>query len=323
MIDIKTSQAKLSSSLRKTMQSVRASLLKTDGITVMVVSLPVLMLTSVGFGYHTLNTAGNIQYLDADTEIRASSIEQVVDIPVHEDNDVVLKIGVPKDYFAASVIDPSDVSEFEIEPAGKYADYNVEISLAEVENTRKELDRIAEEEFRAEMRRQYEQQEKERLEREQKEKEEAELAMKNSQHGTVYDVPNVRSEFKTYMSYKAITSTGTPQYKLQHNENTSTDENGFRKYNGEYMVALGSYYGTDIGTRYRITLDSGNSFYAVLGDQKSDLHTDAKHQHRNGNVVEFIVDTAKISNKCRTSGNMSFANNAGLEGKVVAIERLG
>lgn len=124
------------------------------------------------------------------------------------------------------------------------------------------------------------------------------------------------------MDYRALTSKSSPQYKLQQSENTTTDEDGFRKYNGEYMIALGSYYGSEIGTRYRITLDTGKQFYAVLGDQKSDAHTDALHQHRNGNVVEFIVDTNVMSATCKRMGDMSYAENADLQGKVVSIEKL-
>jgi hypothetical protein len=141
--------------------------------------------------------------------------------------------------------------------------------------------------------------------------------------GIVKDVPNVRNEFKSYMDYRKITSKSSPQYKLQMSEYMDTDSEGFRKYKGDYVVAMGSYYSRDIGTRFKIELESGKVFYAVLGDQKSDMHTDALHQHRNGNVVEFIVDVDNISSLCRTSGDMSNAEQAGLVGKIKSIEIVG
>lgn len=147
--------------------------------------------------------------------------------------------------------------------------------------------------------------------------------LRDSEEGTMKDVPDVASNFKAYMDYRCITATGSPQYRLQHDGNAETNSEGFRLYKGEYMVAMGSYYSTEIGTRFRITLDSGKQFYAVLGDQKSDAHTDALHQHRNGNVVEFIVDQSSIPAICSEMGDMSYAPEANLVGKVKSIEVLG
>lgn len=147
--------------------------------------------------------------------------------------------------------------------------------------------------------------------------------LRDSEEGTIKDVPDVASNFKAYMDYRCITATGSPQYRLQHDGNAETNSEGFRLYKGEYMVAMGSYYSTEIGTRFRITLDSGKQFYAVLGDQKSDAHTDALHQHRNGNVVEFIVDQSAIPAICSEMGDMSYAPEANLVGKVKSIEVLG
>lgn len=147
--------------------------------------------------------------------------------------------------------------------------------------------------------------------------------LRDSEEGTMKDVPDVASNFKAYMDYRCITATGSPQYRLQHDGNAETNSEGFRLYKGEYMVAMGSYYSTEIGTRFRITLDSGKQFYAVLGDQKSDAHTDALHQHRNGNVVEFIVDQSAIPAICSEMGDMSYAPEANLVGKVKSIEVLG
>lgn len=136
-----------------------------------------------------------------------------------------------------------------------------------------------------------------------------------------FQIPNVNSSHKTYMSYKAITNKNSKQYKLQ--QNATTDEFGFRKYEDCYMIALGTYYtGYECGKKFKITLDSGISFNAITGDVKADIHTDAKNQHRNGNIVEFIVDTDKISETCKKMGDMSYANNEMFKGQIASIDLL-
>ena len=139
--------------------------------------------------------------------------------------------------------------------------------------------------------------------------------------GKSFEIPSAGKSFKAWMGYKAITAKRSLQYKLQ--QNATTDEYGFRRYNGYYMIALGTYYtGYSCGKYFRITLDTGVTFDAITGDVKSDAHTDAKHQHRNGNIVEFIVDTSKIESVCKRSGDMSDANGGMFSGKVVKIEEL-
>ncbi len=74
-----------------------------------------------------------------------------------------------------------------------------------------------------------------------------------------------------------------------------------------YMVALGSYYGTGIGTKYKITTDTGNVFYAVLCDQKADCDTDGTHRYSyNNDVVEFIVDTRSLNETVKLFGSAMF-----------------
>ncbi len=136
-----------------------------------------------------------------------------------------------------------------------------------------------------------------------------------------FSIPQVNSAQKTYMSYKAITNQSSKQWKLQ--QEAITDEYGFRRYEGCYMVALGTYYtGQECGKKFKITLDTGVSFNVITGDVKSDKHTDELHQHRNGNIVEFIVDTNNIPSKCKTTGDMSYANDNMFQGKISKIELL-
>lgn len=125
------------------------------------------------------------------------------------------------------------------------------------------------------------------------------------------------SGFKSFMDYRVLQNRRSGQYILQ--QDAATDEQGFRVYDGCYMVALGTYYAKGVGERFRITLDSGVSFLAITGDIKSDAHTDPLHQHRGGNIVEFIVDTKKIPAKCKRMGDMSYA---GLQGRIQSIEKI-
>ena len=86
-----------------------------------------------------------------------------------------------------------------------------------------------------------------------------------------------------------------------------------------YCVALGSYYGSTIGTKYRITFSTGKSINVILCDQKSDRHTDSNHQYavKNEDIIEFYVQRSKIPSGVR--GN--YGNLEQFGGSVVSIEK--
>ncbi len=144
------------------------------------------------------------------------------------------------------------------------------------------------------------------------------------------DVPNINNSFKTWMSYKAVTNSKSPQYKFIRAYGWA-DEEGFMRCYAEkelgieqdyYMIALGSYYGTEIGTKYRITLDTGRVFYGVLADCKADRHTNSTNQYipHNGNVVEFLVEKTKLNKSVRKTGDASAHDP--LKGNIVKIEKI-
>lgn len=135
------------------------------------------------------------------------------------------------------------------------------------------------------------------------------------------DVPDVDTSVKTFMSYKTITDQSSVQWKLQ--QKAVTNEYGFREIDGMYLVALGTYYSDHAGAMFRITLENGTVFDAIMGDVKADKDTDSKNQHRYGNVVEFIVDTPKLAEDARLMGDVSYTPGAGLMGPVQSIEYLG
>ncbi len=122
---------------------------------------------------------------------------------------------------------------------------------------------------------------------------------------------------KSYMSYKAITNTSSPQYKLQ--ERAYTDpETGIRMVGDRYCVATGSGFSHTIGTYLDVTLDSDVVFECIVGDAKDNRHTINSHlQGLDGSTIEFIVDTDALPEEVRQSGDLSSLDE--WDSKVVSI----
>lgn len=140
---------------------------------------------------------------------------------------------------------------------------------------------------------------------------------------------NVNTSFKTWMDYRCVTDRASLQYKCIRKWGWR-DSNGFMRATGEsdlgidsdyYLIALGSYYGTDIGTKYRITTDEGNVFYGLLADLKSDIHTNYTNQYaHNNDVVEFLVNTDYLRSDVRKMGSADIYEL--LKGHIAKIERI-
>lgn len=129
-----------------------------------------------------------------------------------------------------------------------------------------------------------------------------------------------QGSYKCYMDYRTITDTSSPQWQLQ--QGAYTDRNGLRKVGDRYCIALGSAFGTKIGTEYTIELESGAQFQAVLADQKADCDTNAEHTADiNGAVVEFIVDDQLLDETAKRMGDVSYI--AGMQTKVNKIYKEG
>ena len=140
---------------------------------------------------------------------------------------------------------------------------------------------------------------------------------------TEYDVPDGRTSFKSYMSWRAITNTRSDQYKLQ--QECWTDKNGLRRYDDYYVIALGSYYTDEIGDTFRVTLDTGKTFKAVVGDFKADHDTDKLNQYTPTSdvgkcVVEFVVDTKVLNSTAKKMGDISYIKD--FDGNVEKLEKL-
>lgn len=113
------------------------------------------------------------------------------------------------------------------------------------------------------------------------------------------------TEFKSYMSWLAITSKSSPQWAFQ--QQAVTGDYGIRTVDGRYCVALGSYWARTIGTKLDVYMVSGEVLHCVLGDCKADKDTDRSHQYGKpkGDVLEFIVDTHEIPDNVRKTGSFN------------------
>lgn len=144
-----------------------------------------------------------------------------------------------------------------------------------------------------------------------------------------YDIPTIAdTDFYGYMDYNCITDKTTPQYDMQ--QSAWTDWQGLRRYNNDYMVAMGSYYSDyEVGSRFEITLENDTVFTVILGDLKDDIHTDNKNMYTpvyqnwqlvKANVIEFIVDENQLSYDVKQLGTISGYEE--FNGNIVSIKKL-
>ena len=132
---------------------------------------------------------------------------------------------------------------------------------------------------------------------------------------TIVQADGFDTSFKAYEDYSCITNTESTQYKLQ--QQAWTDANGLRRYGDEYMVAVGSYYGS-VGDHIIVTLDTETTLECIIGDSKGErwYHSCGK----GANVVEFIVDTNFLDKTARKMGDCSYIE--GLDGEVIEIQKV-
>ena len=144
-----------------------------------------------------------------------------------------------------------------------------------------------------------------------------------------YKVPtDIDTDFYGYMDYNCITDDTTVQWDMQ--QNAWTDWQGLRRYNNDYMVAMGSYYSDyEVGSRFEITLDNDTVFTVILGDLKKDIHTNKTHMYTpvyddwqlvKANVIEFIVDENQLSSDVKKLGTISGYDS--FDGNIKSIKKL-
>ena len=86
----------------------------------------------------------------------------------------------------------------------------------------------------------------------------------------INQLPKVSGACKTYAYYDAVTDKTSPAYAVLNSGTyrgvtykTTTDETtGIRMVGEYYCAALGTFYGTIKGTKYKVTLDTGKTFQA-------------------------------------------------------------
>ena len=139
-------------------------------------------------------------------------------------------------------------------------------------------------------------------------------------------LPSIENNsFKTYMDYRMITDTSSKQWEMQ--QSAYTDENGLRKIDEYYCVALGSGISDKLGNKFKITFESGETIKVIAADQKADRHTDSTNTYMdlgNGriNIVEFIVHTENMPSIVRTMGDISHMPGDKFYGNIVEMEAI-
>lgn len=139
----------------------------------------------------------------------------------------------------------------------------------------------------------------------------------NYTSGNILNVVD-NSDFKAWMDYRTITDKNSNQYKLL--VSALSDKNGLMKIDNFVCIATGSKYGS-VGDKMKITLDNGNTFYAIKADQKSDAHTiDGTVDKTNRSAVEFIINKNNLNKDIKRMGTVSVLEE--YKGKIKTIEIL-
>ena len=129
----------------------------------------------------------------------------------------------------------------------------------------------------------------------------------------MYHIPEYYG-FKSWMSYKAITNKSSKQYKLQ--QIASTGYAGIRVANDRMCVAIGTAFGTEIGTYIDLILENGTIIPCIVGDVKDPKHTDSSNvftivtkNKKTYCCSEFIVDTKQLDKNAAKAGDISYADD--------------
>lgn len=140
----------------------------------------------------------------------------------------------------------------------------------------------------------------------------------------LYAVSEDARSFKCYASYTALSKSSKQWRLIQCHPNTYTDQNGMRKVDDYYCVAMGSYYSQTLGDIFQIVTENNSSFKVIICDFKSDKHTDKKHMYSvsNGCMLEFYVDIDKLPRYPKIRGDISYVNKK-FEGKIISVIKLG
>lgn len=132
--------------------------------------------------------------------------------------------------------------------------------------------------------------------------------------GEEVPLPSLSTVRKVCMDYRSCNIAGSPHYRIQ--QYAWTDEIGCRRFDEDYIVALGTFYTDKIGERFEITLENGYTFTVIVGDIKADKDTDENNMFAycpqygtselGANVLEFIVELDSLSTACYRYGGVDY-----------------
>lgn len=109
-----------------------------------------------------------------------------------------------------------------------------------------------------------------------------------------FSAPELEENSKTLMRFQEFGyNEGNRQAHLARGSYAYTGEYNIRMVDGRMLIALGTHYTSTIGQYVDIELEDGTILACMLGDVKSDTHTDDTHRYQrwDKSVVEFIVDS--------------------------------
>ncbi|MGN0582845.1 MAG: hypothetical protein ACI4KB_09095 [Oscillospiraceae bacterium] len=113
----------------------------------------------------------------------------------------------------------------------------------------------------------------------------------NNKEYTEYSLPDNPNYhgFKSYEPYDLITA---ESIQLDLQREAVTDVNGFRLIDNRYLIAVGTFCNAPCGTCIDLILENGILIPCIVGDIKSDAHTDETHTYTINTMCasEFIVD---------------------------------
>lgn len=146
--------------------------------------------------------------------------------------------------------------------------------------------------------------------------------------GEYVSVPtDLPTSVKLATDYHCYNLRGTPHWRLQ--QRAWTDEYGFRRFNDDYIVGMGTYYSIDIGDRFEVTYDTGKVMTVILGDNKADVLTDTTRRYEPvtywdmpcASVLEFIADLEAAPDDIWIYGTYDYLEE--FKGNIVSMKYLG
>ena len=125
-------------------------------------------------------------------------------------------------------------------------------------------------------------------------KEKAEENETNYVMSFAYNVPNneplCKSEAFSYEYKQNITKKTSDQYKQLLDPGIYTDSNGYVKLGDRYLIAVGTGYAKNVGDKIDVLYEDGTILKCIVGDFKSDRHTDSSHRYHVGGMETRLVD---------------------------------